>query len=201
MRQLFTRLFITFCVVFIPFFTVQAGTTKAGLDTLNMGEQFDYLFNNSNRYQEYKVLSITTFNALKQNALDSISVYSKQISTQNQTISTLNSKITDQAQQIESVTNELDKTKRLQDSMSLAGFSVSKEAYNKIMWGIIVSLLVLMGVVFSFFQRGHKVVRTTKIRLEEVQEEFETHRKSALVREQKLARELMDYKIKHGSIN
>lgn len=201
MRQLITRLFMIFCVAVIPFFTVQSGTNKAALDTLNMGDQFDYLFNNSNRYQEYKVLSIITYNALKKNALDSITVYSKQISTQHQTIAELNSKITDQAQKIESVTNELDRTKRLQDSMSLVGISVSKEAYNQIMWGIIVLLLVLGGIIFSFFKRGHNVVKTTKKRLEEVQEEFDTHRKSALVREQKLARELMDYKIKHGSVN
>jgi len=47
------------------------------------------------------------------------------------------------------------------------------------------------------FKRSHLITKETKQRLAEVEEEFETHRKSALKREQKIARELMDEKLKH----
>ena len=67
------------------------------------------------------------------------------------------------------------------------------------MWGIVICLLILAGVLFSLFKKGHSVVKATKKRIEEVQNDLENHRKNALVREQKLARELMDVKLKYKS--
>ena len=118
---------------------VNAQTTnfKAANDSLDLGKQFDFLYKKSNRYQEYKVMSIVGFNELKKNSLDSIEVYSKQITTLDKEITGLNQKIGEQEAKIESVTNELNETKMLQDSMSLLGINFSKEAYNSIMWGII----------------------------------------------------------------
>jgi septal ring factor EnvC (AmiA/AmiB activator) len=200
MRQRFQKTFITLLVAVFPFAVfAQNGTIESAYDTLTIESQFDYLFKRSNRYEEYKVMRMSSYEALKQNSLDSIKVYSDQISKLNQEIGHLNTKIESQASEIEKVTTELDETRLKQDSMNFLGLLVSKEAYNGIMWGIVVCLLILAGVLFSLFKKGHAVVKATKERLEEVQSDLENHRKNALIREQKLARELMDIKLRHRS--
>lgn len=202
MKQRFKKTFITLLVAAFPFaLFAQSGTIESAYDTLSIEGQFDYLFKRSNRYEDYKVMRMTSYEALKQNSLDSIKVYSDQISILNQKISELNTKIENQASEIEKVTTELDETKLKQDSMGFLGLLVSKEAYNTIMWGIVVCLLILAGVLFSLFKKGHAVVKATKKRLDEIQNDLENHRKNALVREQKLARELMDVKLKYKSNN
>lgn len=200
MKKRIRKTLITLLVAAFPFAVfAQTGTIEAAYDTLSIEGQFDYLFKRSNRYEEYKVMRMSSYEALKQNSLDSIKVYSDQISILNHKITELNTKIESQASEVEKLTTELDETKLKQDSMSLLGILVSKEAYNSIMWGIVLCLLILAGVLFSLFQKGHAVVKGTKKRLEEVQNDLENHRKNALVREQKLARELMDVKLKYKS--
>jgi uncharacterized protein YbjQ (UPF0145 family) len=81
--------------------------------------------------------------------------------------------------------------------MAFLGAEIGKGAYNSAMWGLVFGLIVLSVVLFLMFKRSHSITNETKHRLNEVEEEFETHRKSALKREQKLARELMDEKLKH----
>ncbi|PTN02630.1 hypothetical protein [Mangrovibacterium marinum] len=200
MKRRFRKTFITLLVAALPLsIFAQSGAIESAYDTLTVEGQFDYLFNKSNKYEEYKVMRMSSYAALKQNSLDSIKVYSQQISVLNQEISNLNTKIESQSAEVDRLTTELNETKLKQDSMSLLGLLVSKEAYNSIMWGIVLCLLVLAGVLFSLFKKGHTVVKATKKRLEEVQTDLENHRKNALVREQKLARELMDVKLKNKS--
>lgn len=200
MRHTFSRLLLVLMIFsFSSGVFAQTTSFKAAYDSLNIGAQFDFLFKKANRYQEYKVMNIVGYNLLKQNALDSIEVYSQEISQHKKTINTLNGQIKLNDIKIDSLTTALSETKRQQNSMSLIGIDVSKEAYNSIMWGIVVCLIIVAAIIFFLFKRGHSVVKSTKKRLDEVQDEFEKHRKNALVREQKLARELMDFKIKHGS--
>lgn len=200
MKQRLTKTIITFFVLAIPFLSfAQSSNIEAAYDSLSIEGQFDYLFTKSNRFEEYKVMRMSSYNALKKNALDSIKVYTVQVGQLKKEISGLNAKIDTQAVKITSLSKELEDTKHIQDSMSFLGLYVSKGSYNSIMWGLVVCLLALSAMLFSMFKRGHAVVKSTKKHLEEVQLDLENHRKNALVREQKLARELMDIKLKHKS--
>ncbi len=198
-RRIQKTVVILLIAVFPLAMFAQSGTIESAYDTLTVEGQFDYLFKRSNRFEDYKVMRMSSYEALKQNSLDSIKVYSDQISKLNQQIAGLDTKIEEQATDVDKLTTELNETKLKQDSMSLLGLLVSKEAYNSIMWGIVICLLILAGVLFSLFKKGHSVVKATKKRIEEVQNDLENHRKNALVREQKLARELMDVKLKYKS--
>ena len=200
MKQTFKKTILTLFIIALPFIMfAQSSSIESAYDTLNVSGQFDYLYKRSNTYEDYKVVRISSYNALKKNALDSISIYKVQVDKHLQKIGDLNKKINDQASEVKSLSQELEKTKDIQDSMSFVGANVSKSAYNSIMWGLVICLIALSAMLFSFYRRGYAVVKSTKKRLQEIQEELENHRKNALVREQKLARELMDVKLKHKS--
>ncbi len=191
--------YLFFCLFLTVSSGLSAQTTsfKSAFDTLSIQEQFDFLYKRSNTYEQYKVMSISGYMDLKANLIDSVSMYQQDANSHIQEINTLKENLIATNTQIEKLEKELNDTKNSKDSMSLLGIEVSKASYNAIMWGLIIGLAVVALVLFSLYKRGHQVVKETKTRLGEVQEDLESLRKNALVREQKLARELMDYKLKH----
>jgi len=200
MKKRFKKTVAILFITTLPFISfAQSGSIEASYDSLTVEGQFDYLFKRSNRFEDYKVMRMSAYEALKQNALDSMKVYTDQVSQLQQDIKGLNNKISEQGTQNQNLTQELEDTRKIQDSMSFLGIAVSKQAYNSIMWGLVLCLLALSAILFSLFRRGHSVVRATKKRLDEIQDDLENHRKNALQREQKLARELMDVKLKNKS--
>ncbi|MGB0977351.1 MAG: hypothetical protein ACPGSG_10235, partial [Prolixibacteraceae bacterium] len=99
--------------------------------------------------------------------------------------------------EVESLNNELTQTKEKlaqiseeKDSMSVMGMLVEKSTYQTILWSIIVILIAFSVICYMLFKRAHIVTRRTQEKLDDIQEEFETHRKRALEREQVLARKL-----------
>lgn len=200
MKKILTRYVTVFTLlVFTTTTFAQNNSFNAAFDSLSIEGQFEHLYRRSNTFEEYKVISISGYNLLKKNSQDSILQYKQDADSHLQEIATLKSNLTSTNSEIEKLQAELSSTQQAKDSMRFIGIEVSKGAYNAIMWGIIICLAVISVILFSLFNRGHRVVKETKNRLAEVQEDLETLRKNALVREQKLARELMDYKLKNKS--
>lgn len=198
MRKSLLIAFTGILMMFAPSVIIaQNSSLQAVADTTNLQDQFDYVYKKSNTYEQYKVVLKSSLNSLKQNSLDSIKTYKDQISNHLQQINKLNSTLTARNSEIKDLKEDLTATQNSKDSISFVGMEVTKGTYNTIMWSVIFILAVLAIILFSLFKRGHQVVKETKKRLQEVQEDLEKLRKNALVREQKLARELMDYKLKN----
>ncbi|WP_339739061.1 hypothetical protein [uncultured Sunxiuqinia sp.] len=200
MKRILSRyVIVSTLMVFTTSLFAQNQSFENAFDTLSIDGQFEHLYRRSNTFEEYKVISISGYNLLKKNSQDSILQYKQDADSHLQEIATLKSNLTSSNTEIEKLQAELTSSQQAKDSMSFIGIEVSKGAYNAIMWGIIICLASVSVVLFSLFNRGHRVVKETKNRLAEVQEDLETLRKNALVREQKLARELMDFKLKNKS--
>ncbi|MCG8513634.1 MAG: hypothetical protein MI740_05800 [Halanaerobiales bacterium] len=168
-------------------------------DTTDIKGQFEYLLRISSRYEQYKVIPISGYNHVKGNSLDSINMYKREVAKHLNEITELNSDLSARKDEIEQLNEDLQNAKNAENSIKLLGIQIKKGAYNLIVWAIILILAGISVITFLLYKRGHQVVKSTKERLTEVQEEFETHRKNTLVREQKLARELMDVKLKSKS--
>ncbi|TRX62812.1 tRNA (guanine-N1)-methyltransferase [Carboxylicivirga sp. M1479] len=173
------------------------GDLTARFDSLSLNAQYDYVINKSETFERYKVIKISTVNLLKKSSLDSIAIYKDELKVRNNEITGLNKTVLEKDQKISELSAKLTAVTNTKDSMTFLGAEISKGAYNSIVWGIIFVLLILVLVLFLMFKRSHSITSETKKRLNEVEEEYENHRKSALKREQKLARELMDEKLKH----
>ena len=175
----------------------QKSAIEERFDTLNLKGQFEYVYEKSESYERYKVVKVSTYNLLKKNSVDSINVYKTELTTRKSEISELRNTVIDKDAKIKELTDSLNVTNTTKNSMIIFGAEISKGAYGSIMWGAILGLAVLAVILFLLFKRSHLVTNETKQRLAEVEEEYELHRKSALKREQKIARELMDEKLKH----
>jgi hypothetical protein len=92
------------------------------------------------------------------------------------------------------LTNEtqlkLDKSVKLQDSITVLGMGIKKGVYTFSMYAFILGVLFLAGLVFLLYKRSNTVTVRTKKEYNELKEEFEAHKKFALDRYTKMNMEL-----------
>ena len=165
-------------------------------DSLTIAAHFEQLYKESNRYQDYKVIKIDGYHQLENLITDSLNAYRSQIQLQQNSITNLKKQSAELKQQATGLQQQLKETQEARNELSLWGMSLSKSTYSIIVWTIIILLLIIVILLFSMYRNSHVVVKNTKKRIDEIQEDFEQHRKNALIKEQKLARELMDVKLK-----
>ena len=167
-------------------------TTTQVLNEAKLVDQLEYLIQNSNRYQDYKVVKRAFLDKLKSNIADSVSGLKGQISSskeqiqkQQSTIESLNESLAKTNQNLSSVTTE-------KDNMQFLGMQVSKGSYKTTMWSIIGVLLALLAFFIYKYRNSNSVTVQARKSLEETEAEFEDHRRRALEREQKIMRKLQD---------
>lgn len=177
--------------------TMAIAQDEAVFDTTALKQQFDYVIQKSNTFEQFKVVRMRHLTILKKNTADTLAANQRTISTNVAEIEQLKTTQQTMTEEMTELKAQLEKVTNSKNSLSFFGQEISKSVYNTMMWGLVLGLAALSGLLFTLFKRGHQVTKETKQRLTELEEEFENHRKTALRREQKLARELMDEKIKN----
>lgn len=183
--------YFLFTVIFCITFTY-GQSTKKFVDTGSVKNQFDYLFEKSNRYQEYKVVKSDWLIKLKKNVGDSLnhlknnlSNSSSIINAQLKTVDSLKTvKVVDD-KKINLLTSE-------KQSISFLGIQFNKAIFKTIMIVIISTLIIFLGIFITKFKQSNQLTNLAKLKLKELEEEFDTHRKIAIEREQKVRRQLQD---------
>lgn len=183
------------CLFFIAANAQQTKTDDDDKLSLNEGtidNQFEYVIQKSNNYQDYKVIKKTWLYALKAHTMDSIKAFQKDLAD-TQAI------VDNQATQIDTLERNLSETKLIlaetneeKDNMALFGLQMSKANYNILMWSIIGVLFAFLLLFIYKFRNSNVITKMAKKSLLETEEEFDEHRRTALEREQKVRRQLQD---------
>ncbi len=202
LRLLFSSLFI--CIMLVTYAqdsTVNnQNTQRPSLDSGSIASQFNYMLKKSSRYQDYKVIKEKWLNKFEAHVQDTLHALRKEIKGAYTKNDNLDAQIVELKAHVEELQQKLDSTIHEKNSMRLLGMRVTKSSYSTIMWLLVFFLLIAAAVCFMLFKRSNVVTVETKNTLKEVREEFDQHRKNALVREQKLARKLQDEVIKNKNI-
>ena len=162
------------------------------LDSGTIDNQFEYVIQRSNNYQDYKVVKKYWLVTLKSHTLDSLKAIRKDLADTQNIVDSQNKEISDLKGNLSNTQNTLDNTNKEKDSMSLFGIQMSKTGYNFLMWTIIGILLALLILFIYKYKNSNTVTRDAKLALAEIEDEFEEHRKTALEREQRVRRQLQD---------
>ncbi|AMC10406.1 hypothetical protein Lupro_03690 [Lutibacter profundi] len=186
-----TKILILIVVVFSST-ALFSQTTKKFIDTGSVKNQFDYLINKSYKYKDYKSVKISWLHKLKANVADSISTLKKEIRSTNATINSQNKKIDSLKLAINSSKETVDNLNTKIDSISIIGIQFNKGTFKTIVFSFIGILVILLLFFITRFKQSNTITKQTKQTLKELDEEFETHRKIALEREQKVRRQLQD---------
>jgi predicted nucleic acid-binding Zn-ribbon protein len=164
-------------------------------DSLNLAPivfQYQEMVKKSNPFQEYKVIKQTYLKTFGDNLTDSIaslktniSSLSVELENQKKEIENLNSQIDLKAVQISNLEKE-------KEGFDLMGVLIDKNTYTTVVYSILAILVTSLVVIGVRHKKSHEITQKSIADLQELQEEFETHRKTALKREQKVMRKLQD---------
>ena len=162
-------------------------------NTVNTIEnQFDNIYRTSSTYQNYKVINRDRFNTLKSSILDSLKVYSTSLSAKEKTITTKGVEIESLKKKLAETNIKLKEAISKGNSFSFLGVEIAKGTYNLMVWALVGVLLAGLIHFIYQFANSNTITKTALNDLEEVENEFEAHRKKTLEREQKLRRQLHD---------
>ncbi|MDD3723806.1 MAG: hypothetical protein WAV86_11725 [Lutibacter sp.] len=166
-------------------------------DTVSVKSQFEYLMDNSNTLQDYKVVRTSLLLKLKSNVIDSISASKKKLldnasvlNSQKILIDSLNIKLA----AADSMIMELRAEK---ESISLFGISFEKTVFKTMFFLIVVGLIGALLFFITKFKQSNSITTQCKLASKQTEEEFAIYREKALEREQKAMRRLQDELNKH----
>jgi septal ring factor EnvC (AmiA/AmiB activator) len=163
----------------------------------SIDDQFEFLLKKSGNFkgtdgQSYEAVNRSMILALRAHTIDSINALEKQLQDAKAIVDQQSGQINDLESNLSSTQSTLNATNKEKDSMALFGMQMSKGLYNMVMWFMIGGLLVLLIVFIVKFKKSNAITRAAKKTLQELDEEFEEHRRVALEREQKVRRQLQD---------
>ncbi|HLT53328.1 MAG TPA: hypothetical protein VKZ97_05545 [Flavobacteriaceae bacterium] len=184
--------FLFFLALPVLVFAQEAEEDKLSLNEGTLDNQFEYVIQKSNNYEEYKVVKKTWLYALKAHTMDSLKSMHEEYAKTLAVVDSQAKEITDLKTKLTTTKDTLDKTNTEKDSMSLFGIQMSKTGYNALMWTIIAILLGGLLLFIFKFKNSNTLTRQAQKSLAETELEFEEHRRVALEREQKVRRQLQD---------
>lgn len=182
------RQFLLFvCMIAAFALNLQAQESENSLE-----DQFTDVIENSNRYQDYKVVKIFKLNTLKKSVTDSLNALQNDLSSSNAKINELTQRIDSLQQEINKTETALGISKEKEDGIHLFGALIKKSTYNAILWSII-GVLLLVTLYFIYrFKSSNSITKEAQEKLTDTEAEFESHRQRSLEREQQLRRKLQD---------
>ncbi len=167
-------------------------TNGLSLNSGTIDNQFEYVIQRSNNYQDYKVIKKVWLYSLKAHTLDSLNALHQSLTKTQAVVNAQTNEIKDLKLKLSNTEQTLANTKKEKDSMQLFGLQLSKTGYNALLWSIVGVLLALLLLFIYKFKNSNSVTQAAKKSLSEIEDEFEEHRRVALEREQKVRRQLQD---------
>ncbi|MFY7669558.1 tRNA (guanine-N1)-methyltransferase [Tenacibaculum sp. MEBiC06402] len=169
-------------------------TKKQKLDSLpnTVENQFIKTYGKASNWQQYKMITRTDFQALQKNIVDSVVALKKTIQNKELKINEQEKNVSDLNNKITSLTNKLNSSINKENKINFIGIGMTKNSYNLLLWSIITVLAIATLFFFMRFKNSNSLTKAAKSNLAEIEEEFETHRRKSLEKEQKLRRQLQD---------
>ncbi|MCW8982162.1 MAG: tRNA (guanine-N1)-methyltransferase [Altibacter sp.] len=160
--------------------------------TNSLEDQFVDVVDNSNNYQDYKVIKKTKINKLRENIMDSIASLKAEIQTSEGSLDQQKNKVSSLTQELASTKEDLALSRKKENGIELFGMLTEKSTYNSIMWAIILMLLVALGFFIYKYKNSNSVTKEAQLKLAETEIEFEEHRQKTIEQQQQLRRKLQD---------
>jgi len=178
--------------IFCLLMSVNTFSQKTKNDTLSLSKQFEQVYRRSSSYKDFKVIRKSTFQNLKKNTLDSIKIIDEKLKIESQKNTGLEQEISSFAKIRLEQDLELSEAILEKNTISFVGLKLKKNTFKIIIWGIFLTLIILICYLSYKLKDGVKITSQAKKELTRVEEEFNSYKKKSLVRDQKLRRQLQD---------
>lgn len=184
MKRFATLLISTY---FLAIFIVNAQTEE--LDA-TLKSSFRDLIDNSETFQQYKVIPIVKMNSFEKQLTDTLQLYKSKISTANEAENSANLKVDSLKSEVVDLQTELEETQEMVDGILFLGIPMNKSSYTIMVWTIIFILLAGIVFVYVLYLNSNRVTKQTKNDKNRVDNELEELRKTSHEKQVKIKREL-----------
>ncbi len=165
----------------------QSPTTQA---PSTLREQFDYLKEESNTYENKKIVRINDLNRFWTNVRDSLSQVHQQLALTKNNINARKAEIDTLNARLESQREMVEESEHASTHISVMGIDILKNSFLSFFWiTASVLTLLLLGALYQY-RNSRMVTSRTQYNLRAIQRELEDFRKKSLEKERKLRREL-----------
>ncbi|RIJ42317.1 hypothetical protein [Pontibacter oryzae] len=169
--------------------------------TNKLEKQFENLKSNSNTWQGYKVVKITTLESFWKSVQETVATKDKKLENfeaeADKKLQEARKDVAAQEQQLAGMKKDMElKEAEIQQSMhdithiSVLGIDVPKQLYVLLNSGIILALLVALGVMLVQHRSSKQLANEKRRASDEMELELNEYKKSARERELKIKREL-----------
>ncbi len=162
------------------------------MDSASIEEQFNYIFEKSSRYEEYKVIRETWLNKYRQSLNDTMNSVRNTISDNKKMIAAKNEQIESLNNTMETTRDELKTAIREKNSLMFLGLKMDKTFYNLLMWVLVAALAFGLIFVFLIYKRNKIITREAVAEAKKVQDEYDDYRNRSRLKVEKLRREHLD---------
>ncbi len=156
------------------------------LETGTLEEQFGYIEERTQIYNNFRAIREDMFQKLRSNSLDSLAETGNTIAALTAELDTLNNDIDSLGILLDDLRGDLDFAVRNRDSIAFLGIPMHKTGYNLLVWSIIAGLAFLLVAGSLVFWRNRTVMVNTLKDIEELKEEFENYRKISREKREKM---------------
>ncbi|MGS4347411.1 hypothetical protein ACKUSY_17850 [Myroides odoratus] len=167
-------------------------SSYAQSETNTIESQFNTLLNQSNNWQNYKVVEKNKLLHIQQNVKDSIGRLQTTIKQNNEVLIEQKTTIDSLSHQLQGVQKDLTLALEQENNLDFIGISTHKSTFKVIVWSIILVLLLALGILFTQYKRSFVTTKDARTKQLEAESELEEYKTLALEREQKIRRQLQD---------
>lgn len=160
---------------------------KASLD-----EQFEHVFQKSQKYQNYKVVSINNFNHLKKSSLDTLKFYKQDSKSLILKIDEVTNQVDVLHKELQLKNQEIKGLLEAQKSVSFLGVNINKNLFSVVILSVVGGLLLLLVLFIMKFKSAKSQANDAVDRLSRVEDEYVEYKRKSMEKEQQLGRKLQD---------
>ncbi|MFC3198848.1 hypothetical protein ACFOET_14595 [Parapedobacter deserti] len=165
---------------------------KGSLTSGTIDSQFIYLYAISRTQDGIEHVRQANLDRIRKNVADTIKALTKEIVDLKAMNVNQQASIDVMADSLSQANRNLQASQQEKDSFSFMGIQLQKSTYSMMMWGIVLLLTIALIFFIYRYNQSNVVTNDTKKAIENLQVEFEQHRKKAMEKEQKLKRQLQD---------
>lgn len=172
--------------------TTGGAPSGGSLTSGTIDSQFIHLIAISRSQNGFEIVRRANLELLRKNVADSLGAYRTQIGEISATIEQEQVEVAALTDSLAGVKGELQVAVDSRDNFSFLGMSMTKTTYSLLVWGLVLVLAVILIFYIYRFSQSHVLTKDARKAFDDLQAEFDQHRKKAMEKEQKLKRQLQD---------
>ena len=173
--------------------SAQEETSESPVAAHTIRSAFDNMINESNNYQDFKVVKRRKLDSFIQEVSDSLKLADERLAVESKAKNTALEEVLKLQSELEKSRSEVAQAQENRDTITSAGMQMGKESFSALMWGLVIGLAAALLFVLFRNRSASSDTKDLRHRLGDIEEQLAQTKKKSLEREQELKREVQDY--------